>query len=86
MRPLIIIAALLMALSGCSTRGFAREGATIQDFYMDLRDCDAENKRSGSWCVGRECDYQRSAQKNRRNLCMKSRGWTITRDENAFRE
>jgi hypothetical protein len=86
MRLLIFIAGMLLALSGCATRGFAKEGATVQDFYKDLQGCDAETKKSGSWCWGNECDRQRSAQKDRRNLCMKSRGWDITRDENAFRE
>lgn len=86
MRPLFVIAGLLLVLTGCATRGFARNGATVQDFYKDMQECDAENKKGGSWCWGNECDRQRSAMKDRRNLCMQARGWTITRDENAFRE
>ena len=87
MRLLIVIAGLLLVLTGCLTRGFVREGATEQDFYKELQQCSNETKEPDSSCDTAGCaQWHHQGNKDRRNLCMKVRGWRMSRDLDAFRE
>lgn len=72
-------------LLGCATRGFVREGATYQDFYRDLKECEAENTPEWSFCTGFACDQQRIQLSKRRNQCMMARRWQLSREDEAFR-
>jgi len=74
-----------LILSGCSTRGFVREGAIYQDFYRDLKECENENTPKWSFCTGMACKHQQGQINKRRNQCMMARGWQLSRDEEAFR-
>jgi hypothetical protein len=87
MRPLIVIAGLLLVLSGCLTRGFVREDATEQDFYRELQQCSNEAYVPDTSCYGAGCaQWHHQDNKDRKNLCMKARGWRISRDLDAFRD
>jgi hypothetical protein len=85
-RALVLAAVVFpLLLVGCRTRGFVREGATAQEFYQDLRDCEAEASAGLQFCWGAMCDRQAAQQKRRRNICMQARGWELSREDRAFR-
>lgn len=74
----------VVALSGCGVRGFYRDGATYQDFYRDLRECEAEVSPQWSVCTGMACQQMSDELRNRRNQCMMARNWVIRREEPKF--
>lgn len=65
-------------------RGFYKSGANYQEFYSDLRGCEAENSPDWYYCSGVACGNMAAAQNNRRNQCMLARGWEIRRTEPKF--
>jgi len=81
MRYLLI--GVILLFPACSS-GFIKEGATYQEFYSELRRCEAETAPKWSFCVGHACRVQSSELKKRRNQCMQAHGWRLSREEDAF--
>ncbi len=71
MRAMILIFLSCLLLSGCF-RGFVKDGATYQDFYKDLRECELEI-----------APYKSTIRKQR-NQCMLNREWHLTREGDRF--
>ncbi len=80
----VLLLLLVAFISGCGRLGFYRPGMDQQAFYNDLRQCEAEVAPSWSWCVGNGCGAQQEQLNKKRNYCMLSRGWQLTRKDPKF--
>ncbi len=89
---IVIAVLLLVTVTGCS-RGFAKEGATYQDFYEDLTRCtNATDKKLDTPAIifgnGAANNYAQLAQKSenrgKRNNCMKYLNWEIRTGSDVF--
>lgn len=76
--------AILTLVCGC-TRGFVRPGASEQEFWRDLNECERITQPGWSFCTGLACVDQANAVRGRRNRCMFERGWHLSRASEAYR-
>ena len=69
--------------------GFVKPGATRQNFYQDLNECESQNAPKWSVKVGffnYAGDAQEGYHDKRVNQCMCARGWEISKNKDAFRK
>jgi hypothetical protein len=77
---LLTIIALAVVLAACGRAGFRKDPLPpYQEFYSDLRTCEAEATPRWSWCAGTGCTAQHGEHVRVRNNCMKARGWEVTK-------
>jgi len=93
---LLVILIFTFGLLGC-TRGFAKKGATYQDFYEDLQDCNKLTYKSPILSHGTSINIiansgnnnsnsflNRRTNTGNRNNCMKYKNWEIRRGNDVF--
>jgi hypothetical protein len=81
----IVLAAVLIILPACRSKGFVRPGASEQEFWRDLNACEAQVQPKWRFCGGFSCLEQDAQIRGWRNRCMFARGWHLSRDGDAFR-